>query len=147
MGKEGGIVKDRIKNPDGSWSTQERILSTDEGQGLVLKGLWLESEDGSKKVQLKLDNDGVLKVVDQEANLFRVAMIGINQISGEVVFDNSKVGVVTFSRAFDKKPTVMLTLDNEAAVPSYKTSVTKNGFTIRLKNLFVGVVSWQATEA
>lgn len=147
MGIEGGIVQERVKQPDGSWVVREKSLSTDAGQGLVLKGLWLESDDGSKKVQLKLDDDGVLKVVDQSNNLFRVAMIGINQLSGEVVFSNSKVGIVTFTKAFKKKPTVMLTLDNEANAPSYKTSATKTGFTIRLQSSFTGVVSWQATEA
>ena len=139
------IVKER-EVIDGKWVATERKLDDSGEDAVVFKQLMLQSDDETKKVMLKLDDDGVLKLVDG-TNEFRILVSGINSQSGEVVFNNTKSIRVNFPLTFKKWPSISLTLTDENNTPPYRIWPGKTGFTIRFKNNFTGVVSWTAVEA
>lgn len=139
------VVKE-LELVDGKWAKTEKELNSTGDDALVLKSLILQSEDETKQVVLKLDNDGILKIVDGEEE-FRTLIVGKNSQSGEIVFDQSKTMRVDFPREFSNWPSISLTLAEQNATPPYRIWPGKTGFTIKFQTNFTGAVSWTAVEA
>ena len=68
----------------------------------------------------------------------------VNFCGGTVTFNNTKVMNVTFTKAFDVVPSIMLTLGDSGSAPAYKWQVNKTGFKIKFKNNYTGEVGWEA---
>ena len=68
----------------------------------------------------------------------------VNFASGTVSFNNTKTMKVTFNKAFNIVPSVMLTLGDSNNAPAYKWQVTKTDFKIRFKSPYTGEVGWEA---
>lgn len=66
--------------------------------------------------------------------------IGENAQYKTIEFNNTKVVDVTFDKAFDKKPMVQITPNDEGVMPVYKTNVSKTGVKIRFKTKWTGNV-------
>jgi len=145
MGHKHGLVKMRKQNEAGEWYEDHGLLNEDDG-AMEFDKLVLVSPDGSKRMILTLNNDGVVLLTDADNHVFRMSVLGINVQMGTVVFDGAKSMRVNFARSFAKKPAVMLTLGDEGNIPAYRTWVGKTGFTIRFKNNYTGEVQWQGLE-
>ena len=139
------VVKER-DIVDGKWVASEKKLDDASPDAVMFKQIVLQCEDGSKQVTLKLDDDGVLKLIDG-ANEFRVLVTGINSQSGEVIFNNTKSMRVDFPKEFRNWPAITLTMVDDNNTPPYRIWPGKTGFTVRFKNKFTGSVSWVAVEA
>jgi len=76
--------------------------------------------------------------------------LGVNVKSGTLTFDNTTTGVVEFEEPFFRKPSITLTLeDNAASTPPYKIKPRlgwKNGFVVRFQEAYTGSIDWQAME-
>ena len=133
---------------NGKWIAIEKKLNDNSpDNAFEFSTIVLKSIDGLKRVILTLDNDGVLKLTDDQNATYRVLLSGITSQCGEVEFVNVKIMNVTFIRAFTRKPSVVLTLGDISTNPPFRVTVTKTGFTIKFQNNFSGNVQWQATEA
>lgn len=71
---------------------------------------------------------------------------GRNIQDGAAYFSNTKTVSVVFGAAFSKVPRVLLTPNDSAVAPHWKTDVTATGFVIRCKTKWTGLVEWQAQE-
>lgn len=140
------VIKER-EIVGGKWVRTEKILNDEASpDAQAFKVITLESETGDKKVHLKLDEDGVLKVSDN-GNDSRMLLVGLNSQSGTVMFDGTKSMRVDFTPEFTNHPGVTVTLGDSNTSPVYRVWVGKTGFTIRFKTAYTGEVQWQAVEA
>lgn len=147
MSNEGAIVEERVKDENGDWIVTQKFLNDDESGALELSKIVLKSPDGLKRVVLGIDNDGVLKITDDNEIDFRLLMVGHNSQSGQVHFEQTKSMRVDFLKSFNNTPSINLTLGDQNSVPPYRYWPGRHGFTIRFKISFTGVVQWTATEA
>lgn len=73
--------------------------------------------------------------------------IGTNFQSGRMQFTDSRIGIVTFMKDFNKKPNIQISLeDNGAEHVPWKINCNISGFTIKFKTNYTGYVTWDAKE-
>lgn len=139
------IKKREIIN--GKWVGTEELLDDDGPNAVPHKKIVIESPDASKRVVLSLDDDGVLKITDEDGNEHRMLQTGLNSQSGTVTFNGTKSMRVDFPVPFTNHPGVTVSLGDSNNNPVYRVWVGKTGFTVRFKLAFIGEVQWVAVEA
>jgi len=140
------IVITRKKGPDGKWIEVEEKLNAEGAGAFICTKLVLQSEDGSKRMDMTLRNDGVVIYTDTDGNEHPILVVGISTQDGEETVTDSKTAEVVFEVPFEKKPVVTMTVDDDENLPKMQMSVTPTGFTVTFKQKWTGVFQWQASE-
>ncbi len=73
--------------------------------------------------------------------------IGVNDQSGTVEMNGTKVSKVTFEKEFATKPSITITLEDVGATHTpHREKVKTTDFRIVFKTPYTGTIGWEAKE-